>query len=302
VATLPVGRSTALPFQVAVAPGLTETIEVDVNVASGDYFNTMRIAVVEGRSFTAQDGALAKPVIVVNDILARRYFGSSAVGRQLTDEEGAVYEVVGVVRTGKYRTFQEAPEPMVYFPITQRRAGWLHLVVRTGGEADPLLPVIKERLLSIDSGVDIRWMMTFDEHLAQALTLDRLTTTVVGVCGLGALVMATIGVYGVIGDGVRRRTPEIGLRVALGANTLQVVRLVFSEGLHLTMAGALSGVCAALILARIVRAFVHGLPPVDTVSLAIAPVALLLVVIGAAALPTRRALRISPTIALRADS
>jgi putative ABC transport system permease protein len=301
-ATLPVGRSTALPFQVAVAPGLTETIEVDVNVASGEYFNTMRIAVVEGRSFTAQDGALAKPVIVVNDILARRYFGSSAVGRRLTDEDGAAYEVVGVVRTGKYRTFQEAPEPMVYFSVTQRRAGWLHLVVRTGGDADRLLPVIKERLQSIDSGVDIRWVMTFDEHLAQALTLDRLTTTVVGVCGLGALMMATIGVYGVIGDGVRRRTPEIGLRVALGANTFQVVRLVFSEGLHLTMAGALSGVCAALILARIVRAFVHGLPPVDTVSLAIAPVALLLVVISAAALPTRRALRISPTIALRADS
>ena len=133
VATLPVGRSTALPFQVAVAPGLTETLEVEVNVASAQYFHTMRIAVVEGRSFSAEDGALAKPVVVVNDILARRYFGPSAVGRQLTGEEGTAYEVVGVVRTGKYRTFQEAPEPMVYFPITQRQVGWLHLVVRSGG-------------------------------------------------------------------------------------------------------------------------------------------------------------------------
>ena len=302
-ATLPVGRSTALPFQVAVAPGLTETIEVDVNVASGEYFNTMRIAVVEGRSFTAHDGALAKPVIVVNDILARRYFGSSAVGRQLTDEEGAVYEVVGVVRTGKYRTFQEAPEPMVYFPVTQRRAGWLHLVVRTGANADRLLPVIKERLQSIDSGVDIRWMMTFDEHLAQALTLDRLTTSVVGVCGLGALVMATIGVYGVIGDGVRRRTP--GDRPARRARREHVAGC--PPGVQRGAAPD-DGRCAERCLRGADPCtdrsglVVHGLPPVDTVSLAVAPVALLLVVIGAAALPTRRALRISPTIALRADS
>jgi len=163
------------------------------------------------------------------------------------------------------------------------------------------LPLLRELAISIDPGVDVRLMFTFEDHLQEALSVDRLTTNVVAGCGLMALVLATIGVYGVIADAVRRRTPEIGLRLALGASASQVVRLVFGEGLHLTMAGATAGVCAAIVLARVVRVFVHGLPPVDVVSLAVAPIALFLVVLGAAALPTARALRISPTIALRAD-
>jgi putative ABC transport system permease protein len=301
VGTLPVGRSTTQRFRVDSRPGLMEVAEVEMNIASPTFFNTMRIPVIEGRPFTADDGALGKPVVVINDILARRYFGASAVGRQLVDEDGYVREVVGVVRSGKYRTFQEAPEPVAYVPVTQIQTGYLNLVVRTVQNADPLLPVITDRLAAIDSGVDIRFMKTLDQHLAEALTLDRLTTTVVVACGVATLVLATIGVYGVIGDGVRRRTPEIGLRLALGANSFQVMRLVFSEGLHLTTLGALTGVVSALVLARVVRAFVHGLPAVDTMSLAVVPVALLLVVIGAAALPTRHALRISPTIALRAE-
>jgi putative ABC transport system permease protein len=298
---LPVSRNRTMPLRLQAGAGSTETVEVDVNVASVGYFNTLRIPVIDGRAFTAEDRALSKPVVIINDILAFRSFGARAVGQRITAEDGITYEIVGVVRSGKYRTFQEAPEPMVYFVVTQWQKGYLQLVVRTSGDAKALLPVLENRLRSIDGEVDIRSTKTFDDHLAQALTLDRLTTTVVAACGLATLILATIGVYGVIGDGVRRRTPEIGLRLALGANSLQVVRLVFSEGLHLTTVGAGFGVIAALVLARVVRVFVHGLPAVDATSLAVAPLALLLVVIGAAALPTRRALRISPTIALRAE-
>jgi ABC-type antimicrobial peptide transport system permease subunit len=156
-------------------------------------------------------------------------------------------------------------------------------------------------LAGIDSGVGISRITTFDEHLAEALTLDRILTTVVAGCGLAALALAMIGVYGVVGDAVRRRTPEIGLRVALGAPSLRILQLVFSEGLPLSAAGSAAGVAAALLLSRILRTFVHDLPPVDLTSLAIVPIALLFVVVGAAALPVRRALRVSPTIALRAE-
>ncbi|MGH9373566.1 MAG: ABC transporter permease, partial [Vicinamibacterales bacterium] len=294
VMTLPVGTSTFHMFQVDVGPGVTETVEVDVNVASGGYFRAMRIPVREGRSFTEEDGALAKPVVIVNDILAQRHFGSRATGRTIVDSEGIEYEIVGVVGTGKYRTFQEPPEPMVYFPHTQRRQGYMQLVVRTAGDAEALLPIIRASLLSIDQGVDISPATTFQDHLLQALVLDRLTTAVVAGCGLAALVLATIGVYGVMADGVRRRTPEIGLRMALGASAPQVVALVFREGLRLTVAGAVAGVVASLLLARIVRAFVHAVPPVNAASLAIVPITLALVVIGAAGPPTIRALRISP--------
>jgi putative ABC transport system permease protein len=105
----------------------------------------------------------------------------------------------------------------------------------------------------------------------------------------------------VVGDAVRRRTPEIGLRVALGAPNLRILQLVFSEGLPLSAAGSVTGVAAALLLSRILRSFVRDIPPVDLVSLAVVPAALLFVVVGAAALPIRRALKVSPTIALRAD-
>jgi putative ABC transport system permease protein len=302
IEALPVSRVGSVRFETEVAPGVTEAFEAEINVATGNYFATMQIPLLEGRTFTAADGGLAPPVAVVDDVLARRHLGGTALGRHVTDEKGTTYEIVGVVRGGKYRTFQETPEPMVYLPITQRQINDLHLVIRTSQPAEPLLPAIVARLNAIDRGVVIRPTLTFETHLAQALTLDRLVTTVVGACGLVALVLATIGVYGVIIDGVRRRTPEIGLRVALGAGVPHIVRLVFGEGMHLTALGAGAGALVAVIAARMGRVFVPGLPLVDWPTLAVAPLALIAVAVAAAALPTRRALRINPTITLRANS
>ena len=302
VATMPLGRATSQMMQIEAKPGLIETMEVDVNVASADYFRVMRIPVMEGRGFLASDSALAKPVVIVNDVLAARYFGVRAVGARLRDEDGVEFEIVGVVRTGKYRTFQEAPEPMVYFPLSQRHQQYLHLAARVDGGAASLLPAMRASLEAVDRGVDVRLATTFDQFLAQALTLDRLITTVVAASGLAALLLAAIGVYGVIADGVRRRTPEIGLRLALGASGPQILRLVFGEGVPLAAGGVAAGAVAAVVLARAAGTAVHGLPPVDAVSLAVAAVTLLLVVIGASIVPTRRALSVSPTIALRADA
>jgi predicted permease len=302
VSTLPVGRSTSQSFTFEPRPGVVERLEAEMNVASSGYFQALRIPLVEGRLFTAADGALDKPVIVVNDMLARRYFGPDAAGRRLRDAPGTEYEIVGVVRSGKYRTLQEAPEPMVYFPLSQIDQPYLHLVVRTADQGAAAVAALPGMLASIDSGVDIFRTTTFDAHLEEALTLDRILTTVVAGCGLSALVLAMIGVYGVVGDAVRRRTPEIGLRVALGAPSLRILQLVFSEGVPLSAAGSTVGVVCALLISRIMRSFVHDMPPVDLRSLAVVPVALLLVVVGAAAIPIRRALSVSPTIALRADS
>jgi predicted permease len=301
VSTLPVSRSSTQVFRLQARPDLVERLEVDTNVASSGYFNALRIPLIEGRLFTAADGALANPVVVVNDMLARRYFGPDAVGRRLQDADGLEYEIVGVVRSGKYRTLQEAPEPMVYFPLSQHDQMYMHLVVRARESGQSVAAAIPGTLASIDRGVDVFRVTTFAEHLAEALTIDRILTTVVAGCGIAALMLAMIGVYGVVGDAVRRRTPEIGIRVALGAPNLRILQLVFSEGLPLSAAGSAVGVAAALLLSRALRWFVHDIPPVDLVSLAVVPVALLLVVVGAAALPVRRALRVSPTIALRAE-
>ena len=156
-------------------------------------------------------------------------------------------------------------------------------------------------LTGIDRGADVYRTTTFDAHLAEALTLDRILTTVVTVCAAAALVLAMIGVYGVVGDAVRRRTPEIGLRVALGAPAVRILQLVFGEGVPLSAVGSAVGIVSALLISRVMRTFVHDLPSVDLVSLAVVPLALVFVVAGAAVLPVRRALRVSPTIALRAE-
>ena len=302
VSVLPVGRSTSQVFSIETGrAGLVERTEAEVNVASAGYFTTLRIPIIEGRAFTAADVALSKPVVVINDLMARRHFGSAAVGHRIRDEEGTEFEVIGVAGSGKYRTLQEAPEPMIYFALAQRDQEYLHLLVRTAGSPEPVLAALPGLLAGIDSGLQIRRTVTFDAHLEEALTLDRILTTIVAACGVAALLLATAGVYGVVGDAVRRRTPEIGLRVALGAPSWQILRLVFSEGLPLTVAGSAAGLVAALLLAQLLRSFVYAVPALDLASLAIVPVALLLVVLGAAALPTRRALRVSPTIALRAD-
>jgi predicted permease len=301
VATLPLGRPTSQVFEIdAGRAGLTERLEVDANVASEGYFRAMGIPIVEGRAFDENDGALSPPVVMVNDILALRYFGASAVGHRLRAGDTS-YLIAGVVRSGKYRTLQEAPEPMVYFPLSQRDQEYLHLVVRTAESPDGVVQALPAQLTSVDSGVGIKRTVTFAQHLSEALALDRILTTIVAACGIAALILATIGVYGVVGDAVRRRTPEIGLRVALGARSSQILRLVFNEGVPLTMAGCVIGIVAAMALARLARSFVHALPSLDVLSLAVVPVALLLVVVGAAALPTRRALRVSPTIALKAE-
>jgi ABC-type antimicrobial peptide transport system permease subunit len=164
-----------------------------------------------------------------------------------------------------------------------------------------VVPQLRERLAAADPGVDIRWLKTFDDHLSEALTIDRVMTTVVLGCGLLALALATIGVYGVIADAVRRRTPEIGLRVALGARRREVVALVLREGAYLGAVGALAGTAGAILAVKVLATFVHGLPALDVVSLAIVSLGLVLVVSGGAVLPAWRALRISPTIALRAE-
>jgi predicted permease len=301
VSALPVGRSRTEVFRLQAAPELVERLELETNVATAGYFQALRIPLIAGRVFTDADGALAKPVVVVNDVLAQRYFGADAVGHRLQDVEGIDYEIVGVVRSGKYRTLQEAPEPTVYFSLIQRDQEYMHLVVRTADAGEAVAAVVPAMLTAVDGGVRISRTTTFAAHLAESLTLDRILTTVVTACAAAALALAMIGVYGVVGDAVRRRTPEIGLRVALGAPTLRILQLVFGEGVPLAAAGSAVGIASALLISRVMRTFVHDLPSVDLVSLAVVPLALFFVVAGAAVLPVRRALRVSPTIALRAD-
>jgi predicted permease len=300
-ATPPLGRGPQRQFSVETGATLRERVDLNVNIVSAGYFRAMGVPLIEGRPFGAADGARAERAVVIDELVARRYFGIAATGRHLIDADGERLLIVGVVRSGRYRTMQDSPQPTVYLPLSQEHAACGSLVVRTDGDPAALLPLIQERISAVDGGVTITRATTLDAYLNEALTIDRLTTTLVGMSGVIALLMGVGGVYGAMNDAVVKRTREIGLRIALGAGRPQLAWLVFSEALYLTGAGVVLGVLASLTLERVAATFVYGLPAVDPMTLATTPAILSLVVILAAIVPLRRALAVSPIIALRVE-
>ncbi|HVH56488.1 MAG TPA: ABC transporter permease [Vicinamibacterales bacterium] len=297
----PLGRGNVRQYAIQSGAKALDRVDFNVNVVTPGYFRVLGIEVIEGRAFDAGDGALTEAVAVVDELLARRHFGTSALGQHLLDGDGEPVKIVGVVRSGRYRTLQDSPQPTVYLPYSQEHLPCGFLFVRTASEPEGMFALIAGKLTALDGGVIITRTTTLEQHLSEALAIDRLTTTLVGLCGIIALLMAMAGVYGVMNDAVVRRTREIGLRVALGAGRPQVVKLVFTEATYLTVTGILMGLAAAVALEQVATTFVHGLPRLNPARLATAPAILAIVVALAAILPLRRALAVNPTIALRAE-
>jgi hypothetical protein len=297
---LPVSRASKQQFRLeGGSAGVTDTVELETNVVNAEYFRALVLQCVEGRLFEAGDGVRALPVAVVDELLAQRYFGKTAVGGHLIDVKDTRLEIVGVVRTARYRTLQQAPQPTVYYPSSQEYLYQGHAIVRATADSATLLRSLDGAVSQAGPGGTLRQISTLDAYLADALSVDRLITTLMGVCGLIALAMSAVGIYGVMTDTVRRRTREIGLRVALGARPLQIGRLVFGESMRLASLGLLGGLTGALAVTSIARMLLYGVPPLNLPTLA-AVVAALAVVIGLAAIvPLGRALRVSPIVALR---
>ena len=288
-------------FRIAAGVALTDSVDLDVTVISGDYFAAAGMELVEGRAFSAADGALADPVAIVDERLARRYFGSVAVGHHLVDDDGIRYKIVGVVRPRKYRALQDGSRTTIYYPLAQHYQPQGHLLIQLHGEAAPHLASLERLLTRIDDAVGIQRVVTLERHLNEALVVERLTTTLVGICGVLALAMAVLGAYGVMNDAVQRRTREIGLRVALGAARFQVARVVLRDVVAVLIAGLGGGIVLSIVLRRIIGMHVSPLPSFDVPTLTSAPALLTVIVALAAVFPLRRALRVSAAVALRAE-
>lgn len=283
----------------ADAAGTIEAAELDINVVSPTYLHAMQMTLLEGRLFDKDDRERGSPVVVVDERLASRYFGGHITGRFLRDATGKRYAIVGMVKSGAYRTLQESPRPTVYIPHTQEFAQRSYLFVRTTGDPAPMLPGLVTDLQALDPDARIVRATTLQDHFSQTLVLDRMTLWLVGLSGLIALALASIGVYGVVSDAVQRRTREIGLRMVLGADRRRLASLVFLEALRPTAAGVGLGLVVLLLADRVARSFVYGIPAADVPTIAGAAAILLTVAVLAAAPPLRRALRVSPTVALR---
>jgi predicted permease len=300
--TLPTSRPSRRGFRMeGYQPQPGEDSELPVNVVAEDYFETLQIPLLAGRTFHARDRAGSAPVAVVNDLLAKHYYGGDAVGRRITDSAGLVMEIVGVVRTTVGITVQSKTTPMVYYPLSQSYLPRMTLVARTGAEPSGLIEPVRRELLSVNRNVPVFRTITLASHLAEAAADSRLTATLVATCAGMALLLATIGVYGVIAYAVARRTREIGVRLALGARPWHIVHLVMSEGLTVMFVGIACGLLGAVVATQALDSLLYGVTSSDPTTYLLVPIILTLVAVLAAFAPARRALRVEPNAVLRQE-
>jgi predicted permease len=282
-------------------PRQGEDREKHVNLVGPGYFETFQIPLVEGRTFDERDRKGSQPVAIVNDLLSQRYYGGKALGRRITDSSQLTMQIVGVVKTGRSLTFQDAPVPVVYYPLAQSYQPRMTLVARTSGDAARFVDQVRRELVIVNRNAAVFRSVTLTAHVSEAIADGKLTAALVGACGGMALLLATIGVYGVIAYSVASRMREIGVRVALGARPRHVIHLVLREGLGVTSAGIIFGLVAAMIATPALKSLLFGISASDPFTYAVVPGILALIAVLAACPPVRRALRVEPNSVLRQE-
>ncbi|MGE0463233.1 MAG: ABC transporter permease [Vicinamibacterales bacterium] len=281
------------------APG--EEMSVYYASIGPGYFETLGMLIVEGRDVSTRDTADAPFVIVVNETMARRYWGEgrSIGGRVKIGNRWA--EVIGVSKDAKYSSMSEAPRSFMYLPVEQAWRPTVRLIVRTTGAPDALVGSVRQALRRVDPSLPLFDVQTFEQHIAFAFFLFEMAATLLGVFGATATLLAALGLYGVVAHSVGMRTREIGVRMSLGATAGDVRQMVVRQGLALAALGIALGLGVALAVTRLFSSQLLGVSPYDPASYALT--ALLLVATTAAAcyLPARRAARLDPVQALRTE-
>ncbi|MBA3714242.1 MAG: ABC transporter permease [Pyrinomonadaceae bacterium] len=266
------------------------------------YFETMSIPLLRGRDFTAQDREGAPGVIIINETFARRYFpDQDPLGKRLSlsGAKGPWLEVVGLARDGKYITLGETSAPMVYQSILQRHETGMTLLIRTGGDPSNFAAGVRREVQTIEKNLPVPNIRPMTELLNNSLFPARMGAVLLGVFGLLALLLAAVGLYGVMSYSVARRTREIGIRMALGARGGDVLGLVLREGMALVAVGVLLGLGGAFAVTRLLVSFLYGVSTTDPLTFVSIAVFLTLIALAASFIPARRASKVDPMIALR---
>lgn len=272
---------------------------------SPSYFELFRIPMLSGRAFEATDVEEAPGVAIVNPTFAERFWpGDNPIGKRLSTvgPDGPWIEVVAVNAPHKIRTLGEEPEPHVYRPYAQEpSSGFGTLAVRTHGDAGAMLEAMRREMLSLDANLAVMEAETIRQHMSLSLFPVRAAAWSLMLLGGVGATLAAIGVYGVVAFAVSRRTREIGIRMAVGADRGSVVRMVVRQGLRLALTGVAIGVGASLVVTRALAALLYGISPGDLPSFAAAAVVLVAVALLANLIPARRAGRVDPVAALRSE-
>jgi predicted permease len=269
---------------VGYEPGPGEDMEVHSSFVGSGYFETMRTALARGRDFEAGDAAGASGVVIVNEAFVRRYWpGRDGLGERVVAgyRSGDVpLQVVGVARDGKYNSLGEEPTPFVFYPHRQIHQDEMSVVVRAQGDPAALIPAVRREVAGLDGSLPVYDVKTLVAHLGTALFPTCAAATLLDLTGALALLLAAIGLYGVLSYAVALRTREIGVRVALGAQRADVVTLVVGRGLRLAGIGVALGLAMALGVTRFLSFLLYGISPLDPLTFASISALLVSVAVG----------------------
>jgi len=305
--TLPTRGGPATDFVIEGRPKVAvgDEPDADIRIVDSNYFRTMEIPIRAGRSFSDTDLNDAPKVMVINENMARRFWpNEDPIGQRVTMMDWGpplTGQIVGVVGDVKSDGMDTQTRPMIYWPYTQFPVIFNSLVVRTEVEPLSVLGALKQQIWAIDPSQPVASASTMEQVMSDSVATRRFNMLLLGVFACFALVLAAVGIYGVISYTVSQRTHEIGIRVALGAQRSDIIRLVVGQGMTLTMVGVIAGVAAALGMTRLMTTLLFGVSPTDAPTFTAVAVLLIAVALTACIVPARRATKVDPMTALRCE-
>lgn len=305
VTALPImgGASTDFAIEGRPAPPANDEPSADIRSVDSGYFRAMGIPLLAGREFTEADNATAKRVMIVNQTMARQFWPrESPVGQSVTMKDWGpplTGEIVGVVGDVKTNSLDEAAGPMIYWPYFQFPELFNTIVVRSDGDPARLAPAVKAAIWSVNKNQPISTMVTMEMVLAVSLARRGLYMILLGIFAGAALLLAGVGIYGMVSYSVSQRTREMGIRIAVGAERGDVLRMVLGQGTRVALLGVGVGIAAALGLTRLMTSLLFGVSATDPLTFASVAGLLILVALCACLLPARRATHVDPLVALR---
>ena len=272
------------------------------SAVSPEYFSAMGIPLIAGRAFTDQDSQQSPRVAIVSERMAKEAFpGEDPLGKRINVNTGpeSFREIVGVVGDVKQKAILGRIMPHVYEPFAQAPATFLTLVVRASGDPLPLVPAIRTKVLALDHELPLQRVITLDQIVPDSMRQARFATSVFSVFAAVALLLAMAGLYGVVSYSVAQRSRELGIRVALGAQVPDILRMVLRQGMSFVLLGEIVGIAAAYMLTDYVYLVLYGVTPTDTATFVAVVVLLFLVALVACYVPARRATKVDPLVALK---
>jgi len=298
--TLPLGRNRSWDVRLKGQQG-REGVGVFPRMIDTGYFNAMGIALRTGRDFSKFDTDKTEQVTIISDALAQRLSpGQDLIGRVVVTG-GRDFRVLGVVNSVRHSSLERAAEPEMYFPLAQAMRSSVEMVVRTTQPPEAVAGAIQHAIQAVDANLPGRDFRTLEDIVAQSVSARRFVMLLLGGFAGLAMLLAALGIYGVIAYSVAQRTSEFGIRLALGAQNADVLKLVLGQGMRLILSGIVIGVLAAFVLTRTMQSLLYGVQAADLLTFTLIPFGLALIGLLACWLPARRATKVDPMFALRCD-